>query len=247
MVGIYKITSPLGKVYIGQSINIELRFRWYAIHKKIVQPLIQRSLKKYGIDNHKFEIIHELPSDVDKGVLTMYEMIYMDQYRELGFRMLNLSGARDSPNGIKRSFQQRQKHADFLRGKPGPMLGKKHTEETKALIRQKRALQTNFGKPNITDEVRAKMSAARIGKPGLKGRIISPEQREKIRQKLLGRKLSKESIAKRTATVKENLKTKPRKGWPEEAKKKQSERYKGTKLSPERKQKISEALKKHYA
>ena len=31
MIGIYKITSPSGKVYIGQSINIEER--WYKYNK----------------------------------------------------------------------------------------------------------------------------------------------------------------------------------------------------------------------
>jgi len=29
MIGIYKITSPSNKVYIGQSINIEKRFKSY--------------------------------------------------------------------------------------------------------------------------------------------------------------------------------------------------------------------------
>ena len=29
MIGIYKITNPKGKIYIGQSINIENRFKVY--------------------------------------------------------------------------------------------------------------------------------------------------------------------------------------------------------------------------
>ena len=32
MIGIYKITSPTNRVYIGQSVNIKKRFRSY-IHK----------------------------------------------------------------------------------------------------------------------------------------------------------------------------------------------------------------------
>jgi len=56
-IGIYKITSPSGKIYIGQSINI---FKRWVYHKKLYSnqtPKLYLSLKKYGFENHKFEII----------------------------------------------------------------------------------------------------------------------------------------------------------------------------------------------
>jgi len=59
MTGIYKITSPTGKIYIGQSIDIEKRFKYY---KKLYckqQTKLYFSLKKYGCENHIFEIIEE--------------------------------------------------------------------------------------------------------------------------------------------------------------------------------------------
>ena len=60
LIGIYKITSPSGKVYIGQSINIEKRWK---LHKGMYYShgisKIYNSLKKYGPENHKFEIIEE--------------------------------------------------------------------------------------------------------------------------------------------------------------------------------------------
>jgi group I intron endonuclease len=61
MVGIYKITNPKGKIYIGQSINIENRFnRYIKQHKHIFsQPKICNSLRKYNPENHIFEIIEE--------------------------------------------------------------------------------------------------------------------------------------------------------------------------------------------
>lgn len=60
MIGIYKITNPKGKIYIGQSINIEKRIGEYKkLRNCSGQTMIYRSLVKYGIENHFFEIIDE--------------------------------------------------------------------------------------------------------------------------------------------------------------------------------------------
>jgi group I intron endonuclease len=61
MVGIYKITNPKGKVYIGKSVNLHSRKNDYKRLDCKGQTLIYRSLKKYGWDTHKFEIIEECP------------------------------------------------------------------------------------------------------------------------------------------------------------------------------------------
>lgn len=60
MIGIYKITSPTNKIYIGQSINIEKRFSDYKRLKNVIeQPKLYNSLKKHGVDRHKFEVVLE--------------------------------------------------------------------------------------------------------------------------------------------------------------------------------------------
>ena len=59
MTGIYKITSPSKKVYIGQSIDIEKRFKQYKRLDCKKQPKLYNSLKKYNPENHVFEIIEE--------------------------------------------------------------------------------------------------------------------------------------------------------------------------------------------
>lgn len=56
-IGIYKIENPSGKIYIGQSINIEKRFKQYLRLDCKKQPKIYNSLKKYTPNNHIFEII----------------------------------------------------------------------------------------------------------------------------------------------------------------------------------------------
>lgn len=58
-IGIYKITNPKGLIYIGQSINIERRFNEYKRLSCKNQTLLYRSLNKYGVENHIFEIIEE--------------------------------------------------------------------------------------------------------------------------------------------------------------------------------------------
>ena len=59
MIGIYKITSPTGKVYIGQSININKRFYQYKkLHCK-GQVILYNSFMKHGVENHIFEVIKE--------------------------------------------------------------------------------------------------------------------------------------------------------------------------------------------
>lgn len=57
--GIYKITSPINKVYIGQSIDIDKRYKDYKSLKSKLQKLLHRSFLKYGVDNHIFEVVEE--------------------------------------------------------------------------------------------------------------------------------------------------------------------------------------------
>jgi group I intron endonuclease len=58
-IGIYKITNPKGKIYIGQSINIERRFKEYKKLYCSQSRKLYYSLKKYGVETHLFEIIEE--------------------------------------------------------------------------------------------------------------------------------------------------------------------------------------------
>lgn len=78
--GIYKIENLInGHCYIGQSINIELRWKK---HRALVEnsdyPLY-RAIKKYGIDNFSFDIIQECePCELDE--LEIYWIEYYNSY-----------------------------------------------------------------------------------------------------------------------------------------------------------------------
>lgn len=55
--GIYKITSPSNKIYIGQSKNIKKRYNFYKNKNCKNQVKLFNSFEKYGVNNHTFEII----------------------------------------------------------------------------------------------------------------------------------------------------------------------------------------------
>lgn len=59
VIGIYKITSPSNRVYIGQSMDVLHRIYQYNRLFCKKQPKLYNSLKKYGSENHKFEVIEE--------------------------------------------------------------------------------------------------------------------------------------------------------------------------------------------
>jgi len=76
--GIYKITSPTGRIYIGQSKDILYRTRKYKTVSKSLhsQPKIYNSLLKYGWDKHNFEIIEECSEEQ----LNCRERYWQDHY-----------------------------------------------------------------------------------------------------------------------------------------------------------------------
>ena len=55
---IYKLTSPNGKVYIGQTYNVLSRFVYYEnIKKTNSQKYLSNSILKYGFHEFKKEIL----------------------------------------------------------------------------------------------------------------------------------------------------------------------------------------------
>tara|TARA_B110000211_G_C13858585_1_gene455445 strand:+ start:83 stop:709 length:627 start_codon:yes stop_codon:yes gene_type:complete len=88
MIGIYIITSPNNKSYIGLSKDIKKRWNGYSINKKTApqQTKLYYSFKKYGIKNHEFKVLEEctLEELVDK------EIFYIEKYNSVE-KGLNIS------------------------------------------------------------------------------------------------------------------------------------------------------------
>jgi hypothetical protein len=86
MIGIYKITSPTNKIYIGQSTNIENRKYYYNSIKCDKQPKLYNSLLKYGWEQHIFEVIEECLEEQ----LNEREIYWGNYFKVLGENGLNL-------------------------------------------------------------------------------------------------------------------------------------------------------------
>ncbi len=136
MIGIYKITSPSNKVYIGQSVNINVRFKTYRFNKLNAvkeQIRLYRSLLKYGVDNHKFEVIEEC----DINDLNNRERYWQDFYNVLSNTGLNCK--LQSTNELKSVHSTETKKKISLGNK-----GKIITDERKE---QNRIAQIPYSKP----------------------------------------------------------------------------------------------------
>jgi group I intron endonuclease len=93
MIGIYKITSPSGKVYIGQSWDIDKRWVDYKKYNCKAQTILYNSLRKYKCSAHSFETLQELPSDATQENLNHYENYYIDHYKQRGVELMNIRAA----------------------------------------------------------------------------------------------------------------------------------------------------------
>ena len=85
IIGIYKITSPSGKIYIGKSVDVLKRKNDYNTIKCKYQPRLYNSIVKYGWINHIFEVIEECSVEY----LSERERFWQDEFDVIGENGLN--------------------------------------------------------------------------------------------------------------------------------------------------------------
>jgi len=178
MIGIYKITSPSGRIYIGQAVNICIRFSTYRKLKCKMQPRLYSSFKKYGVDNHVFQVIDICDTDQ----LNDRERYWQDFYNVLSKTGLNC--ILTATNEKKKVISQEVKDKIRLKTKIY-----KHTSEAIEKIRK-----SSIGR-EVSKETRRKISESQIGK------IVSKDTCDKISKALKGRKISKEALVKRSISI----------------------------------------------
>lgn len=145
--GIYKITSPTNKIYIGQSIDITKRWQKYYNLNCKQQPKIFSSLLKYGVCNHKFEIICQC----DESELNNLEKYYIDLYKT--FNTTHGLNLLDGGKTNKISDETRLKMSLSKIGK-SRVITKEHREK---LSKAKKGLQ-------FSDKHKENLSKSSIGK-----------------------------------------------------------------------------------
>lgn len=206
IIGIYKITNPKGKVYIGQSINIENRKERYEKYIKYMfsQPKIYNSIQKYGWGKHKFEVIEECSMEQLNERETYWKQYYLNQFKE-NWEMVLFCGLYDTGGGPL-SEETKQKISKALLGSQH-MLGKNHTEETKKLMSEKSKgklksenHKNNMKKPK-SEQAKLNISIGKKGKPSPmkgksrtykgrispnKGNIYAESAKNRIKEKLIG-------------------------------------------------------------
>lgn len=174
MTGIYKITSPTEKIYIGQSVDIRGRKNNYKNLRCKGQAKLYSSFISHGWNKHIFEVVYELPKDVHQSVLNNFEIFYWSQFKEAGCEMLNL---KEPGHNGRHSEQTKIKLSEIQKGKTV-------SEETK-----KKQSLASTGRVH-TEEAKLKIKQYFTGRPR------TPETIEKMRKALTGKKMSEETKRK---------------------------------------------------
>lgn len=200
---IYKMTSPTNRVYIGLTSNLIKRKSFY---KKLLddsdQPLISKSILKYGFDNHNFQIIDTFQGNLSEAYSKEIFWIRTNMSNKCKYpeiNGLNLTNGGKGSSGHKLSKEKRKRLSEARKGRK---INRVWT------IEQRLACGIlNKGRKH-TEESKRKISEASKGNTNCKGKKLSPERIEFLRKLSignkynLGRKHSKEEKDKRAASIK---------------------------------------------
>lgn len=245
--GIYKITSPTGKIYVGQSVSIYKRWENHKNRYLKYPSKLSSSFVSHGTKSHLFEILEEC--DVNK--LNERECYWINELNTFNTEHgLNLREGGDRYIMTEATKEKLRKIN----------LGKKHSEATKAkcsIASKKRV---------ITEEWKIKISLANKGrkmpeshrlkailnnklgiigtrgkkyseesKAKMKGKKPSQETIDKIRSTMTGRKYSKERVEKSNEAQRLAYRTGKITVW-----------NKGKTMSDEDRQLLSQRMKEYY-
>lgn len=182
LIGIYQITSPSNKVYIGQSWDVDRRRYVYSLGHCAAQRHLYNSLQKYGFESHQFEVLERFSDTVEQEVLDSREQFYIDLRTSEGCTLLNLRGGgatgrlseetkqklRLANLGKKASQETRRKLSQWQIGRKRPHIteSNKRRPLPQSIIRlnqtQKGASHPRFGKKHSAESL-AKMSKSQSG------------------------------------------------------------------------------------
>lgn len=211
---IYKLTSPSGKVYIGQTQKtFKKRLSTHiSATKSGKKNKINNAIRKYGLDNFTKEILydtnnldilnqkemeyiklfnsvnegynHTLGGEGTKGLKFSEEHLKNMSLSHLGIKQSSESIAKrqqtrkdnghsmGKPKGGHLSDDHREKIKKIMLGRPSPMKGRKHSEQTRNLMRDSFSLMKqngiSLGRPKGTKQPIESVNRTRIANTGRK-------------------------------------------------------------------------------
>ncbi|AGE49267.1 GIY-YIG catalytic domain-containing endonuclease [Acanthocystis turfacea Chlorella virus Br0604L] len=196
---IYRLTSPSGKSYIGQTIRpIETRLEEHQLpYSKCVA--IYNAIEHYGWANIKKEW-YEVP-DEDLNFYEEMLVALLGTLAPCGYNLMEGGGSSGKPSEESRkkmsdahkgekshmygktlSYETKQKMSDAHKGEKNPMHGKTPSAETKQKMSEaQKGEKSHMYRKTLTDETKRKMSDAKTGeKHYLYGKSLSDETKQKL-------------------------------------------------------------------
>lgn len=178
--GIYKIISPSKRIYVGQSVNIYKRWSLYRILDCKKQTLLYNSLKKYGINKHKFEILEQCSPEE----LNQKEIYYIELYQCFNSKYgLNLREGGGSSGKMSNETKRKISIGNT---------GKIQTEEAKQ--KRKDTIARNGGYTITKEAILRRINSDGFKKAMEKRKFIKDELRQEIRKLYLNGKHTQEEI-----------------------------------------------------
>ena len=186
---LYKLTFPNGKLYIGITReSLAMRIRRHIQYARQGRMLaLSCAIRAHGESSFIAEVIGQ--GDWDS--LKQMEIAAILEHRQAGFVLYNMTNGGDGSLGLPRTAETKAKISAALKGRVMYF-----SDEHK-----KRISEAQKGKV-IPEDVKQKMREAAKRRCSLAP--MSPEQRKKISDSLLGKKHSADRVAARVATRKQN-------------------------------------------
>lgn len=187
---IYKTTNLLNKkIYIGKDKKNNPKYLGSGI-------LLINSIKKYGRENFKKEIIQECESLEELNESETFWIFKLESYkREIGYNIALGGEGGDTISNNPKKYEIGKRHSEKLKGKPSGMKGKNHSQETKEKLHLTSSGENNGMYQHIyTAETLEKQRNVKIGKKHTREQNKNQSERQKGKPtSLKGRKNPKHS------------------------------------------------------
>jgi len=231
--GIYKITSPTRKIYIGQSHNcIKRRLSHERPRDK---SKVCNSIRKYGWEAHQFEIIHECDPEQLNELEAYYVELFQSFNTKFGLNLREGGGSQgklsdETKRKISASGKGRIVSEETRRKISVINKGKIVTEETRRKIRESKSVLSQEARFNISEGQKRRDWSRQVWTDEMKGKLSignkrwwdeNPEKAKERKEKLtsffiknnphLGKKQSTKTISKRSQSLKEFYSKTPKK------------------------------------